>query len=361
MIDRILLFPYSLTLSLKDYLYRKGFRKSVKADVPTICVGNITVGGTGKTPHTEMILRTLLHSDEWAFRNIAVLSRGYKRKSRGFQKVSREGTALLYGDEPVQIAKKFPGITVAVCRNRVKGARILSEDNAELILLDDAFQYRKLRADVNIVLVDYNRPIHKDMLLPFGHLRDLPGRVRDADIVIVTKCPPYLDEWERGKWATHLDMKNYNPATGKALSKDGKTQTLVFSGIGYDETTPVFEEADARYIYAPRLILFSGIAKDTPLRMFLSDKYKIVRRFSFPDHHRFSRGDIRAIASAAKENPTAVIMTTEKDAQRVLDVKKVPDAVKKRLFQIPIEVRFLTPEDRRIFEETLLALLGAGR
>ena len=248
MIDRILLFPYTLTLAIRNALYDKGILKSQKADVPTVCVGNITVGGTGKTPHTEMILRTLLRSDRWAYSNIAVLSRGYKRKSKGFQKVSRDGTAATFGDEPLQIAKKFPSVTVAVDKDRVEGCHFLCnpEDlqtskkarkcadkdvpKSDIIVLDDAFQYRKLKADVNVILVDYNRPIHKDKLLPFGQLRDLPKRIRQADIVIVTKCPPYLDEWEKGKWAKYLGFSSYSTSTCKGRTTRAARE-LSFSPI----------------------------------------------------------------------------------------------------------------------------------
>ena len=375
MIDRILLFPYTLTLALRDYLFRKGIVKSHKAEVPTICVGNISVGGTGKTPHAEMIIKTLLGSDEWGYSNIAVLSRGYKRKTKGFQKVKRDGTASLFGDEPLQMAKKFPSVTVAVDRNRVEGCHFLCHPEellgskqarrcidrtlppSDIIVLDDGFQYRKLRADANVVLVDCNRPIHKDMLLPLGRLRDLPRRIREADIIIVTKCPPYLDEWEKGKWAQWLSVDNFSTATCKGVSCEGKEQTLLFSHIGYRDMKPVYEDADGRFIYAKRLILFSGIARDTQIRNYLSDKYRIVRKFNFPDHHKYTSRDIRSILHAVGENPTAVVATTEKDAQRVVDTKNVPAVLRERLFQVPIEVSFLSDKEKTIFEETLLGMI----
>ena len=346
---------YRLILALRHLFYDKGWKKSFTAPVPTICVGNITAGGTGKTPHTEMILRTLLRSDEWAYANLAMLSRGYKRRSRGFQTVSREGTAREFGDEPLQIAKKFPSVHVAVDKNRVEACRLLAEGGvaaegtepafpkAELIVLDDAFQYRRLRAGVNIVLIDYNRPVHKDHLLPWGRLRDLPSRLQAADIVIVTKCPLYMDEWEKGKWTTALSLR--------------PDQALFFTTLSYQSMEPVFPEADSRYVYSQRLILFTGIAKDGPLRSFLSDKYKVVKRFSFPDHHRYSRGDVRKLMGAVRDCPIACVATTEKDAQRIRDVKKVPDQLKARLFYIPVEVTFLSDEDRQRFEDLLLRLL----
>ena len=371
---------YRIILSLRHFLFDKGWKKSYKADVPTICVGNITVGGTGKTPHTEMILRMLLRSDDWAYSDIAVLSRGYKRKTKGFQKVGRDGTALLYGDEPLQIAKKFPAVTVAVDKDRVEGCRFLTHPEelqtakkakncldktvpeADLIVLDDAFQYRRLRADVNIVLIDYSRPVQKDHLMPWGKLRDLPSRLKAADIIIVTKCPTYLDEWEKGKWAAQLGLKDFSPATSTGTRKNGRTQTVLFSTIGYEPMVPVFpDECDSRFTYAQRLILFTGIAKDTPLRAYLSDNYKVVRRFGFPDHHKYSNGDIKKVCKAVGAYPTACVVTTEKDAQRVVDTKKVPGTLRERLFQVPINVQFLSPEEEQIFETTLEGLLRGLR
>jgi tetraacyldisaccharide 4'-kinase len=353
---------YGTLLAIRHFCYDKGWKKSFKASVPTICIGNITVGGTGKTPHTEMVLRRLLQSDDWAYSNLAVLSRGYKRKSKGFQLVPRDGTALLYGDEPLQIAKKFPAVTVAVDKDRVRGCETLSagkmlpssankkadapEGNfppAEIIVLDDAFQYRRLNADTNIVLVDYNRPVHKDTLLPWGRLRDLKSRLKAADIIIVTKCPAYVDDWERSQWVKYLRL--------------APEQKIFFTSLTYGAPEPVFPEGDARYTYSKRLVLFTGIANDAPLRSYLSDSYKIVRRIGFPDHHKYTRADIGLLKAAVKEFPTACLITTEKDAQRVVDAKNVPEELRTRMFQIPVEAAFLTWEEDVAFTDLLLQRL----
>ena len=326
---------YRLILSLRHLAFDKGWKKSFEAKVPTICVGNITVGGTGKTPHTEMILRKLLYSDQWAFKNIAVLSRGYKRKSKGFQIVDRDSSARFAGDEPLQIARKFPSVTVAVDKDRVNGCEKLADKVADIIVLDDAFQYRRLRPTKSIVLVDYNRPIYSDKLLPWGRLRDLPSRIKAADAVIVTKCPASLTEWDRQEMRRRLKLED--------------SQKLFFTTVAYDTPEPVFPEADSRYTYSQRLILVSGIANDAPLRSQLSDTYKISERLSFGDHHKFSRADIHRIEKAVKEFPTACIMTTEKDAQRLRDAKKVPDKIRQRLFYIPVKAEFFTPEEDAAF------------
>ena len=375
MLDRVILAPYYLTLKLRHILFDHGIRKVRTSSVPTICVGNITAGGTGKTPHTEMILRTLLKSDDWAYEDIAVLSRGHRRASGGFQIVTRDGSVKEYGDEPLQIKKKFPGVTVAVDRHRVKGCDILCNPEklktekrarkcadaelapADLIVLDDAFQYRSLRAFYNIVLVDFNRPLSKDMLLPFGRLRDLPERLTAADVIIVSKCPAYLADEDKALWAQDLGLKEYDPLTCKCKDKKGREKLLLFTTIWYSSLQPIFEEADPRYAYSQKLILFSGIAKDTPLRMYLSDEHKIVKRFCFEDHHTYTKMDIRKIMRAIREHPTAVVATTEKDCQRILDFKGIPQDLKVRLFQVPIEVGFLSEREKEVFEENLLTAL----
>lgn len=355
---------YKAILKIRNRAYDKGRRKSFEADVPTICIGNITVGGTGKTPHTEMVLRTLLKSDDWAYANLAVLSRGYKRKGRGFQQVPIGGSAKDFGDEPVQIAGKFPIATVAVDKDRVEGCRILAHPEnsdrgpAQVIILDDAFQYRRLRAGFNIVLVDYNRPIFKDKLLPWGRLRDLPSRIADADMIIVSKCPPYIDDEERVEWARNLGVEGYEPSTCRGTSKKGREQVLVFTGVSYKQMVPVYPDlAESRFTYAKRLVLFTGIANDAPLRSYLSDSYKIVKRLEFPDHHQYSSKDIRTIVKAMDAWPTACVATTEKDAGRILDNKKIPEDLKKRLFQVPIEVMFPSEFEQQVFEASLLGFL----
>lgn len=361
MIDSILLFPYWLALKARHLMFDCGLRKVSKTQVPSICVGNIAVGGTGKTPHTEMIIRMLQSDDDWACRNIAVLSRGYKRKTRGFQQVTAEGSARDFGDEPLQIKKKFPAVTVAVDKSRKEGCSFLTDPQtlltskkarrcldkdlpkADLIILDDAFQHRSVKASVSIVLIDYSRPLFKDHLMPLGRLRDLPERISAADIIIVTKCPPDLNAWEKSQWTEALGVK------------DG--QHIFFTKTCYDVPMPVFTEGDQRYVYSKKLVLFSGIADDTPLRHYLSSDYKIVRHLKFPDHHKFSRSDVREIEKAAGGYPTAVVMTTEKDCQRLRDCRKISDTMKLRMFYTPIKSEFLSEQDKEAFTSVLKSYL----
>ena len=374
MINHTLLAPYWLSLKLRHFLFDHGMRKSVAAEVPTICLGNVTVGGTGKTPHTEMILRMLLTDNEWGGKNIAVLSRGYKRKTKRFQQVV--GSAKLFGDEPQQIKNKFPQVTVAVDKDRVRGCGYLvhpeklqeSKDAlrcidrnfppADVILLDDAFQYRKLKATLNIVLVDYSRPVFKDHLLPIGRLRDLPERIAAADIIIVSKCPSYMDEWEKENWAKALGLSSYSPAKASGVNSRGREQKLFFTTVEYCAPEAVYPEGDPRYTYSKNLVLFTGIANDRPLELYLSDTYRIVKHIKFADHHKFTSGDIRSIASASRAYSTSVVMTTEKDAQRIAECRNVPDSLRQRMFYVPIRVAFLGAGEEALFREALFAAIS---
>lgn len=375
MINKVLLFPYWLTLKLRHLMFDCGMRKVSTTEVPSICVGNIAVGGTGKTPHTEMLLRMLNEDSEWADKNVAVLSRGYKRKTRGFQQVMADGTAREYGDEPLQIKNKFRDNVVAVDKSRKEGCdflchpekmhtskkakRCLHKDfpKADLIILDDAFQHRSIKASASILLIDYNRPLFRDHLMPVGRLRDLPERINDADIVIVTKCPPNLNTWEKSVWTEALGLSLFDGQKCCGTRKNGKTQHVFFTKTSYDTAMPVFPEGDQRYVYSQKLILLSAIANDTPLKHFLSGSYKIVKHLKFPDHHKFSQGDVREIEKAARQHPTSVVMTTEKDCQRLRDCKNISDNLKLRLFHTPIKSEFISDWEKERFLTVLKSFL----
>lgn len=367
--------PYRLILKLRHRLYDSGIRKVSRSPIPAVSVGNVAVGGTGKTPHTEMILRLLLSHSRWKGKNIAVLSRGYKRKTKGFQQVVTDGRAADFGDEPMQIKRKFPNVTVAVDKDRVEGCSFLADpgllstskkarkcrnrdiSRQNLVILDDAMQYRTLKPDVSIVLVNYSKSPYEDKLLPAGRLRDLPERIETADIVIVTKSPFYMDEWERSRKIASLRMRSYNPETCTAVNRQGEKQHIFFSGIRYCQPEAVFTDGDSRYTYSKKAILVSGIADDTPLVRYLSDSYKVVRRISFPDHHNFTDTDIRTICKAAAEHPTALIATTEKDSQRFLDCGNIPESIRQKMFYIPIKVDFIHDGEEERFISVLDSLL----
>jgi len=340
MISSVFLFPYWLALRIRNALYDSGRLKSVRHPVSVISVGNVTVGGTGKTPMVEYLVNLLQGSSR-----VAVLSRGYKRKSKGFHLVEVEDTADMAGDEPLQIKRKFPGILVAVDKDRNHAVEQLlafpESQRPDVILLDDGFQYRKLKPSVQVVLVDSNRPVFKDNLLPIGRLRDLPEEIRRADVVVFTKAPRHLDEWERTQLRQQTRLR--------------PEQAAFFATIKYGEPLPVFRwEADKRYIYSKEVYLFSGVADDRPLLVQLSDRYDRIDHKRYGDHHRFTRGELRALAHYVRRNPRTLLMTTEKDAMRLLHARHLDAEVRRRLFYLPIETSFLSWEESQEFDARML-------
>ncbi len=345
MISSVFLFPYYLVLKIRHNLYDKGRIASVQHPVPVVSVGNVTAGGTGKTPMVEYLANLLRGSHR-----VAVLSRGYKRKSKGFRLVEAEDTAALAGDEPLQIKRKFPDIRVAVDKDRNHGVQQLfalpEEERPDVVLLDDGFQYRKLKPALDIVLVDYNRPIFQDNLLPVGHLRDLPEQIRRAGVVIVTKCPRMLDEWERTQFRQQIRLR--------------ADQKLFFATLKQGDPMPVFRwEGDKHYIYSKEVFLFSGVADDRPLRLYLADRYDRIDHKRFGDHHRFTRADIRRLRAYARRNPRTLLLTTEKDAQRLLHCRWLDEEVRRRLFYVPVEHEFLTWDETLAFEALIRGELPA--
>ncbi len=327
-VNRYILFPVFFALKIRHFLFDKGILKSRKFDIPIISIGNISVGGTGKTPHTEFLVRDLMPKHR-----VAVLSRGYGRKSKGFRIVASDDEVSQVGDEPLQMKRKFESIIVAVCEKRVEGVEALlalpENERPTIILLDDAFQHRWITPSTNIVLIDSEKPLERDYLLPFGRLRDLPEQIRRADVVVVTKCPEGITEEYRYEWEKRFKAE----------------QKLLFSTIIYKDPVNIFEGADRRYIYSKFAILISAIANPKPLACNLSTKYKILAKLQFRDHHNFTDGEISKINRWANQWPKAVIYTTEKDAQRLMKREELSETVKNRLFYIPIEVSLINNED----------------
>ena len=329
----ILLCPYWLVLTIRRKRYRSGKKSRASFPLPVISVGNITVGGTGKTPMAEYLVDALS-----ADRQVAVLSRGYRRRTRGFRMVETTSTAEASGDEPLQIKRKFPQAIVAVDRNRKRGIETLLTlpHPPQAVILDDGFQQLDVQPSHNLLLISYERPINRDRLLPFGRLRDLPRRVTDADAIIFTKCPDWLDEEDRARLRTE--------------NKIAPEQPVFFTRMDYGEPRAVFEGiGNNRYIYAKEALLFTGIANPKPLAASLTDRYEQIRQKHFPDHHYFTRADVRALWHAACAHPLSVLITTEKDAQRLLHNRFVSEKMKERLFYLPVRTAFLTVEEETAF------------
>lgn len=338
---------YGLGVGIRNELFELGILKSRSFDVPVISVGNLTVGGSGKTPHVGYLVELLKD-----YMQVAVLSRGYKRKSRGYVLADAETPMKVIGDEPFQMKRKYPDVYVAVDKNRCAGIDRLTTDeatkNTDVVILDDAFQHRYVTPGINILLVDYHRLIVYDKLLPAGRLREpLSGKHR-ADIVIITKCP-----------------KDLNPIDYRVLSKAMDLypfQDLFFTTIDYKALNPVFEkEASKDLIPLTSLakfnvMLLSGIALPKQLEMDLEQYMgeKIPMVLSFPDHHAFKAKDVKMInASFAQMNQPKIIVTTEKDKARLLNLEGLDEEVRKNIYALPIKVNFMLEKGERFNEKIL--------
>ncbi len=322
-INRVVLFPYYQVLKVRHFMYDRGFFKSYSFDVPVVALGNLSVGGTGKTPHTEFIVSALKSE-----KRIAVLSRGYGRKGSGYKEVTLNGTVKDFGDEPLQIKRKFPDIVVVVDSNRVRAIkRILSDYKIDMILLDDALQHRRVSPSKSVLLIDYFNPPYNDLLLPFGRLRDIPERLHSSDIVIVTKCPDFISESEMFEWRKNLELVD--------------NQALFFTSIGYSQAKSLFKEGDSRYLSSKFAVAISGIAKPKYFHNQLVGSYILQDKLVYRDHYNFKKSDAAQINDTASKHLRALLVTTEKDGQRLSDLAQLNDNVRRRLFYLPIYVTVL--------------------
>ena len=320
---------YGLGVKLRNTLFDIGVLNSRTFQIPVIAVGNITVGGSGKTPHVEY-LANLLRKDF----HVAVLSRGYKRKSKGFIRATDKTTMPEIGDEPFQMKQKFPDVTVAVDKKRCHGIELLTEKDNRLdaVLLDDAFQHRYVKPGINILLVDYHRLIIYDQLLPAGRLREpLNGKDR-ADIVVITKCPKDLKPMEYRVITKAMNLYPY--------------QHLYFTTLEYDQLRPVFNKNGGLHsledLSDQHVLLLTGIASPEQLEHDLSPIAPHLTPLTFSDHHQFKSKDIQLINDrfAALPSPK-VIVTTEKDAARLLTAEGLSDEVRANLYVLPVRIAFM--------------------
>ncbi len=333
---------YGAVTAARNWLFDIHVLRSVSYPVPVINVGNLTVGGTGKTPHVEYLIRLLS-----ANYKVAVLSRGYKRKTKGFVLATKDSTMQEIGDEPWQVKQKFQDIYVAVDANRRRGiSRLLSSQetkDVDVILLDDAYQHRYVKPSTNILLVDYHRMITDDCLLPAGRLRESAKGCNRAKIVIVTKCPSQLTPMEYRVVQNALDLRPY--------------QHLFFSTFRYGELQGLFNEK-TRPITSiedeEHIMLLTGIASPEQMMMDLHRYTRHITPVSFPDHHFFTREDAVEIEKQFKSIPSPrFIITTEKDATRLRNCPELSELVKQSLYVIPIEVDILRNE-KTTFNEKIL-------
>jgi tetraacyldisaccharide 4'-kinase len=333
---RVLLFPFSVlyagVIRIRHFLYDKKWLTSVRFNLPIISVGNLTVGGTGKSPMIEYIVELLQHEYK-----VAIISRGYKRRTKGYVLADDETTALEIGDEPMQFKLHFPTVPVAVCERRIEAIPQLLQDcpDTSVVLLDDAFQHREIEPSFSILLTDFNNLFTRDLPLPTGDLRDLRFAYRRADLVIVTKCPSDITE----KQAEEI-QKEINPLPH---------QHVLFATLEYESLYAMSDTNHKRKLNPETgVLLVTGIANPKPLKQKLQQQESGYEYLSFPDHHIFTIDDLRSIRKRFEQlkEIDKLILTTEKDAVRLFKFKEELNNLP--VFVLPVRHRFLFDGDAKL-------------
>ena len=325
---------YGMVVHIRHKLFDLKILRSEEFDIPVVCIGNLTVGGTGKTPVAELLIERF--SEHY---RVGVLSRGYRRKTKGFVLSTPTSSARTIGDEPRQMKLKYPSVP-AVCEKRAEGIRLLrkAHPEIELIILDDAFQHRYVEPWVNILLMDYNNPVYRDRLLPWGRLRDTRNQIHRANFVLVTKCPDDLNPLDMRIVINSLGLFPY--------------QSLYFTRMRQGEITPLFaDRAVGKVREGDPVIAMSGIANPVPLLENLRKRFDVVAELTFDDHHTYRLSDMRRLEALFAAYPDAVVLTTEKDAVKLTNRKKVPEAVQQRLYYVPIHVSFVADSESEFLRQ----------
>ncbi len=351
---RIVLSPlsvvYQLVMWLRNWLYDISVFPVHEFSVPVVSVGNITVGGSGKTPHVEYLVRLLKERY-----GVAVVSRGYKRKTKGFLLADEHTTVDEIGDEPWQIHRKFPEIKVIVDENRVRALRKIEKEMEEVqvVILDDAFQHRSVKAGLSILLIEYDFPLSKEFYLPAGRMRESRHEKKRADIVLFTKCPEQLKPIEE-----RIRVKQFHPFP---------YQQVYFTKIIYREPVPLFPEGDhaaadpATFREKGTAVLaVTGIANPEPFHRYLKKYTEKLRIVSFPDHYPYGKRGMSRIAEMVRTEETGdfVIFTTEKDAARIVALPDEIVPAREKWYYIPVEMAVLRDTERKDFENKILEYVG---
>jgi tetraacyldisaccharide 4'-kinase len=337
---RILLFPFAclfyLITQIRNRLYDQGLKPSVKFDLPVVCVGNLTVGGTGKTPMIEHLIRLL--QDDY---KVATLSRGYGRTTKGIRIAGPTEDASTLGDEPFQFYTKFgKRVTVAVGEERALAIPMILQEHPEtqVILLDDAFQHRKVTPGFSILLSDYHRPFYNDFLLPSGRLRESRWSADRADVVVVTKCPHEISDDEM--IAIEKSIRNY------------AEKPVFFTTIRHRSPIPFFNTIASM---TQQIVLITGIGNSKPLEQYVKQNYTLVQHLAFRDHHMYTEKDIEALITLRNSNPGISFLTTEKDKVK-LDAPQFQKIIGGLpLFYLPIEIDFI--KGGKDFDEIVLNMI----
>ncbi len=319
-------FLYKMGVTFRHRLFDWGLLKSEKFDIPIICIGNITVGGTGKTPMAEMVIAYMSQ-----MHRVALLSRGYGRRTKGYLEVSTDSHYRDVGDEPLQIKLKFPDTVVVVCEKRAEGIRRLRAEHPEvdLIIMDDGFQHRYVEPKINVVMIDATRPVQHDRMLPVGTLRDLPEELHRAHYFVVTKCPEHMAPIDRRILRKVLIQVAY--------------QRVYFTRFESFIPQPLYagEAADGSLTHGREVIALSGIGNPGPFLQSLRERYKVVAEMTLDDHHVYKVRDMNALKALLAKYPGAVIVTTEKDAVKMTNRAKIPSEVRRALYYQPINISFI--------------------
>lgn len=329
---------YGCAVRFRNKCFDWGILKERRFSLPVICVGNLTVGGTGKTPHTEYLIRLLQPKYK-----VAVLSRGYKRKTKGFVLAEANTTMDQIGDEPFQMKQKFPNVQVAVDSNRCEGIGRLMDYHPQVIVLDDAFQHRYVRAGLNLLLTDYNRLMTRDVMLPAGRLREPIGGMKRADVVVVTKCPRGMSDSDFRTIREELKLEAH--------------QQAFFSTFEYGYIYKVFARNAqvSLNVLSPddSVLLLTGIANPEPMLQELQNYTSQIVSLTFPDHHAFTQQElIRVIEqfNAMECKGARWIITTEKDATRLAVLQELDKDVSQHVWALPIEVKILENKEKEFNE-----------
>lgn len=347
---------YGLGIWARNWMFDHGKlqQKSFEDQVAVICVGNLAVGGTGKTPHTEYLVRLL---EQNGIGPIAVLSRGYKRTTKGFLLADPSVSSSRLGDESFQLYRKFPNLIVAVCEKRPEGIRRLLElpTPPKVIILDDAMQHRYVKPGLTICLSSYNRILYKDRLLPMGRLREPAANVNRADVLVVTKCPQLRQEED-------TEIQGYMPTSG---------QPILYSAYRYGKLINLETGQPTDVDHTSEVLIVVGIADPSVLQSYVQAHYRLLDILNFGDHHHFSNKDIQKMQQRLDSvnesgfctnhsGSQAVIITTEKDASRLVDHPAITPEFRKRIYYLPTEVYFLQNHDKR-FDQLILDYVNKPR
>ncbi len=337
---RLLLFPFSIIYGIviifRNILFDRGFLPVKEYPLPVVSIGNITVGGTGKTPLTEWVIRLFVEKY-----HVALLSRGYKRKTKGPLLANDKSTSETIGDEPLQIYNKFKGIMVAVAEKRVEGfQKLLSASNPpDIIVMDDAYQHRYVKPGLSILVMDYNRPLWKDCMLPTGNLREPKQGKKRANVVLVSKCPANMDKEAQSNIIKKLNLQ--------------PDQSVYFSTIGYQHPILLFCKnifISAEDLLLCNVLLVTGIATPEPLVKYLTEKVKSIKMVQYPDHHQYSIEDVDSIRTKFEslKEQNKIILTTEKDSVRLAGLVKNDEYLSSAIYYIPIEIEILNGKENEL-------------